>query len=139
MAGDLTIGAANVTATSGFGPGDGIAGENLTPGQPIYQKSSDNLYYRSSAQNQTLANAAGLTLNTAYTGQPIRFARTGTITLAASGALVTKGVPYAVSHNAGKIAPASDLGSGDFYSQIGIGASNTTIQLAIAPSGIAQA
>lgn len=82
------------------------------------------------------APCRGIALHGASSGQPLRVQTGGSITI---GATVAVGALYVVSLTAGAIAVYGDLGSGDYVTIIGVGASSTVISLNIFRSGIAKA
>lgn len=125
---NLSITAANVKANTGASYNKQyVAGENLTPGQPVYLNSSSK-WVRASTSNATTANAAGITLNTAAANQTMTVQTAGNITI---GATVSPGKIYAVSSNTGLICLDSDLTTGDYVTVLGYANTNTTLMINI--------
>src|SRR5581483_1775072 len=111
LAADLTITAASVVPYTSPVPlySDGTAGATITAGQPVYLDSATNTYKLSlAAGTATEATAAGIAVNGASAGQPVRIQTSGDLDL---GATLTVGRVYVLSANAGKIAPVTDLAS----------------------------
>ena len=125
---NLSITAANVKANTGASYNKQyLAGENLTPGQPVYLNSSSK-WMKAGTGNATVANAAGITLNTASANQTMTVQTAGNITI---GAAVSPGKIYVVSSNSGLICLNSDLTTGDYVTVLGYANSNTTMILDI--------
>ena len=83
-----------------------------------------------------LAEVAGITVNGAASGQPIRYQKSGGINV---GATLTVGQTYINSTNAGGIAPISDLQTGSYVSILGVATSATNLKLGIINSGTVRA
>jgi len=124
---NLTITAANV------GIGDNtflqqiVVGEAVTIVQPVYL-SSDGKWYKANANSRDAAAARGLTFCKAAANGKCYVLIVGEISL---GAILTKGVQYAVSATSGLICPVGDLGSGKFQRILGV-AKDTEI-LSVSP------
>jgi hypothetical protein len=115
---DITITAANVLLTSGRSD-TGTAGATITAGQPIYLDASDSNKAKLAQCDGTAAevDAVGIALHAATTGQPIRWAVSGsTINI---GATTAKNLAYVVSATAGGVAPSTDLDSGKRITWLG--------------------
>ena len=124
---NLSITGANVKANTGASYNKQyLAGENLTPGQPVYLDSSSK-WMKAGTGNSTVANAAGITLNTASANQTMTVQTAGNITI---GAAVSPGAIYVVQ-NSGLICLHSDLTSGNYVTVLGYANSNTTLILDI--------
>ena len=82
LATDLSITAANVAPSSGAQYADGTAGATITAGQAVYLDTSANTYKLADC-DATAATAviAGIALNGASSGQPIKIQTAGTITI----------------------------------------------------------
>jgi hypothetical protein len=138
---DLIITAANITpgSVSGLSPikQTGTAGASITAGQAVYVNSSDGkVYLADSDLSAAAAAAVGVSLHAALTGQPITYLTGGPLNF---GAILTAGLYYVVSHNAGGIAPSADLASG-WYSTLLMYAYSTSIGVVTpTPTGIAVA
>lgn len=137
---DLAPTAANVVKTSDttFGAAANY-GETITAGMAVYKKTSDGLLYKADA-NVTTAEAvvAGIAMNSGSAGQPASYATGGSITLGAvtGGAA---GVPVALSTTAGGICPDGDVGSGSYYTFIGVMTSATVLKLGLIVTNITHA
>jgi len=85
----------------------GIAGVAIKPGQAVYADvSAGNLIKLASASTARQANTlVGLSLGSADPNQPITYAVGGDI---AVGSVLLSGAVYALSNNAGSIAPITD-------------------------------
>ncbi len=133
---DLSITAANVVPDDGYNYADGIAGETLTAGMPVYLKSSDTRYWKSDTNSATaeVRTVAGITLNGASAGQPVRVMSSGTVTI---GATVAVGTIYVLSGTAGAIAPSTDLVSGWYTHILGIATTAAKIKLNLFTGSVA--
>lgn len=106
---------------------------------PLYEDTSDNGDLKG-ADADVLATAVfkGFALNDAADGQPQEFGYgEGTLTVGGTG--VTVGQVYVVSTTTGGIAPYSDLGSGDYVTYLGVGATSSTIACDPHTSSVAKA
>lgn len=134
---DLTITDASVLWT---GKKDtGRAGGTITPGMPVYKDTTDNNDLKAAdASASASAEFAGFALNSAADGQPLEYGYgEGTLTVGGTG--VSVGATYVVSATAGGIAPEGDIGSGEFMTYLGVGASTSTIKCAPHSTGVAHA
>jgi hypothetical protein len=116
---DLSQTAANVNLVSGP-TGSGTAGGTITAGMPVYKDTTDSNHLKAAdADAAASAVLAGVALHGAADGQPLTYAKPGaTIDW---GATLTKATLYVVSTTAGGVAPAADLGSGDYITGLCIG------------------
>ena len=132
---DLTITAANVVQTAGD-VSDGTAGGTITAGMPLYKDAADLGHLKAAADTSaTVSACVGIALHGASDGQPLKYARNGSINL---GATLTVGMPYVVSA-AGLIAPIIDGATGDFITVLGIATTASNLSLQIHVGGIALA
>lgn len=134
---DLTITDASVLWT---GKKDtGRAGGSVTPGMPLYRDTTDNNDLKpADASASASAEFAGYALNQAEDGQPVEFGYgEGELTIGGTG--VSVGQTYVISANAGGIAPESDLGSGEFFTYLGVGSTTSKIKSAPHSTGVAHA
>lgn len=133
---DLVITAANVLAGSDAITGSGIAGATITAGQTLYQDASDSNELKPADSNAGASTSAavGIALHAALTGQPIKYVKSGSITI---GATVAVGTIYVVSNNAGGIAPSSDLAQGWYTTILGIATTTAIIDVSIKSGGVA--
>ena len=130
---DITITAANVKAASGGVFADGTAGASITQGQPIYFDSTTNTLKLSDANGTGAKTCIGVALNAAESGQPIRYQKSGPITI---GGTLVAGTVYAVSATAGGIAPLADITTGDDVIILGVAKSTSVLQLDIQVPGV---
>lgn len=116
-----------------------VAGEEIVPGQSVYLDPSDSKYKLSDANIEAKKSCDGIALTHSRSGQSLVIfdtSKTDTITL--GGASMTAGTIVVVSpNNAGGLAPASDLASGDYVTVIGIATAATTLRVQPINSGIA--
>jgi len=136
---DLTITASQVQ------PGDinantkeGTAGASITAGQPLYADASaqGKLKPADADLSSAAATCVGIAVHAAESGQPIRYQRTGDITLGAAAAM-TAGTIYVVSDTAGGIMPSADLEAGDRVSILGVAISASVLRLRLLNSDVA--
>lgn len=135
---DLTQTAANVHAHSGASIRLVQAGEAITPGQPVYKLAADGKHYKADASTVAEAVAVGIALGYAPADTnwfPMLYE--GDIDV---GATLAVGQTYVVSANAaGAIALESDIGSGEFVTNLGVAVAADKLTLKINVSGIAHA
>lgn len=133
---DLSVTAANVLP-SGTNPvtADGVAGETITAGQAVYLDSTTRQYFKADCDSATAAvrQAAGIALNGASAGQPLRIQTKGDIVI---GATMTAGLAYFLSKTAGAICVYADVASGGYAGLIGISKSTTVLSLSPNYSGV---
>jgi hypothetical protein len=125
---DLVITAASVLPSTNAVSQTGTAGEALTAGQALYQKSADSKWYKADCNSATaeVRAAKAIALTGSAAGQPVVVQTGGRITI---GATVAAGTAYYLSGTAGGIRPAADNTTGDYPQVIGMGVSTTDIQL----------
>lgn len=126
----ITITAANVALVSGAPLGDQQAGEAFIAGSSVYQ--ADNGTWLKAQGDGTEIEAgknnAGVALFTADAAGA-RGSIAGPGCVVAYGAVLTKGILYIVGDTAGSIYPASDLGSGDQMTVLGVAISTSQLKL----------
>jgi hypothetical protein len=104
---DLTVTAASVLWTSGTKQ-TGVAGATVTAGQAVYLDSTTStLKLAQSDGTAAEADAVGVALHAAGSGQPLVYASQGAVINI--GATTTKATTYVVATTAGGIAPQADL------------------------------
>ena len=132
---DVTVSTADVQAPSGVSAQSGYnAGEAIDAGEAIYLDSSTSTMKLSDADGSATSACIGIAVNSAATGQPVQWIKTGnTITLSSN---FTIGQVYVVSGTAGKIAPYSDLTTGDYVTILGVATTASTLKLTIIESGV---
>lgn len=135
---DITVTAANVHPYSDATRQLVQAGEAITPGQPVYLKSSDSKYYKcDSNAGLEESGAAGIALGYAPAADDYFTMQTaGDIDL---GATLTVGEIYVVSGTAGGIAPCGDLTTGWYTTILGIATTAAKLQMDIHKGQIAHA
>ena len=133
---DISITPGSVLAYADVVPIDGIAGAAITAGQVVYLDTSvtpNTLLLADCDASATTATVAGIALTGASTGQPVKYAKSGEITI---GGTVTVGELYVLSGTAGGIAPEGDLASGDYVSFLGVGTTAARIRFNLLNSGV---
>lgn len=121
----VSITAASVAKTSSTQSVNGVAGETITAGQPVYLKAADGRLWK--ALNTTLAASqiVGIALHGSLAGQPLAYAVPGyNLTI---GATLVLGSWYFVGGTAGTIVPAGDIATGAFAQCLGYADSTTTL------------
>jgi hypothetical protein len=110
------------------------AGEAITQGQPVYQSSVDEKYYRcDSNASEEAAQCVGIaTSPAAADGDYVTICRSGIINL---GATLTQAEAYAVGATAGSVVPTSDLTTGDYITLLGVAISTSELLLDISITG----
>jgi hypothetical protein len=104
---DLTVTAASVLFTSGTKV-PGVAGASITAGQGVYLDGTTSTLKLAQCDGTAAeADAVGIALHAAGTGQPLVYAGQGS--LINIGATTTKATTYMVSATAGGVAPQADL------------------------------
>jgi hypothetical protein len=104
---DLTVTAASVLWTSGTKQ-TGVAGATVTAGQAVYLDSTTStLKLAQSDGTAAEADAVGIALHAAGSGQPLVYASQGAVINI--GATTTKATTYVVATTAGGVAPQADL------------------------------
>lgn len=136
---NLSQTAANVSLTnvSGARVEQGIAGEAITQGQPVYLLSTDSKHYQCDADLSAAASVCvGIALTPAATDEYFLIAKPGsTIDV---GATLTVGETYAVSATKGAICPLSDITTGGYPTILGVATTTGKLPLNIIASGVAK-
>lgn len=131
---------ADLTLAGDPTPGDGCeirhttAGEAISAGESIVVSSGEALLSDADSATAALNACSGIALNDAADGQPLAYAKSGTVNMGTTS--VTVGTVYVVSSTAGGIAPAADLATGDVVSIIGVGSGASAIDLSVVNTGI---
>ncbi|NNH56914.1 hypothetical protein HLI01_08845 [Rhizobium laguerreae] len=133
---DLVITAASVLAASNAERDQGIAGEAIAAGKPIYLASTTNRWMLADSNSATAEarQPKAVALNGAAVGQPVSFQKSGDITI---GATLVAGTSYYLSDTPGGICPLADVGTGEYVVLIGIAKSTTVLQLSFQYPGVA--
>lgn len=138
---DLTVTANSVVPvadvngnTTSLFPAQGIAGEAITQGQPVYRKASDGKLYKADANvTSAEAEALGIALSAGASGQYITYWSEGTINL---GATLVVGTIYIVSVNAGGIAPISDLATSSWVTILCYAETTSVAKMLLTVTGV---
>ena len=130
---DISITAASVLKTSDTSTANGIAGETITAGMPVYINGSDsNKLWKCIDTSAAAAACVGVALHASLAGQPLTYATSGSVTYSS---VLTVGAPLFVSDNAGGLRPLGDAGTGDYATLVGIPSSTTNLILHIKATG----
>lgn len=130
---NLTITAANVSMTNSTEVDVGIAGEALTPGQPVYlDESTDKWMKAESGDLQAKAKAGRIVMTPAAANARVLLASDGIVNI---GATVVPNTVYVLSATSGLLCPLADLVATDWVTIIGIANSTSTLKLTIDPQG----
>jgi len=134
---DLTITNTALLKSSAGQTQSGTCGEAIACGDVIYIKAADSKYYKAQSDGTAEeATVAGIALNTTHAAnQPVTFANFDAAF--GIGATVAAGTFYYLSATAGKICPFADLVATNRVSQIGSGATTSTIRLQPINTGVA--
>lgn len=120
---DLTVTAGSVLFTSGTKL-TGVAGAAITAGQGLYLDSATTtLKLAFSAGTAAEADAVGIALHSAGSGQPVTYAAHGS--LINIGATTAKTTTYVASATAGGVAPQADLVSTNKIVRLGYATATT--------------
>ena len=130
---DLVIGATGVAKGPGAFTDERNTSLIVFQGRAMYLK-DDGTLGLCDASTEAKAKAWGLTLNSAAGGQPVRVIRSGQVDL---GVALAAGEPYVISSTLaqGFLMPASDLGSGDWTTLVGVAVDAQYLDVHIAHGG----
>lgn len=134
---DLSITASAVLANSGARTENGVAGEAITAGRLVYRDATSGQYFLSDSNAAAAASRVvrAMALNGGSTGQPLTVARPGAeITM---NAVLTAGVTYYLSDTPGGICALADVGTGEYFTPIGVAKSTTVLVFNPTMSGVA--
>ena len=133
---DIVITAANVVAGATATTETGKAGAAINAGQIVYPDPVDGSYKLAQNNSGTAAtrSPAAMALTSAAIGQPLVVAKAGPVTV---GAVLTVGVGYYLSANAGGICPVADLGTGKYPALIGFAQSTSQLTIRFQEAGVA--
>ena len=132
---DLVVTAANVARVDGSMQTKN-AGVAISAGESVYPDSNGVLQLCDHATTAVEAQCGGVALNDAATGQPCTYLTSGNFD---PGAAVVVGTVYVVGAANGGIAPAADVGTGDFITVIGVANATDNIKMGLLPAGVAVA
>lgn len=114
----------------------GTAGSAIALGDFVYRDSADS-YKLKPADTTSAAKAAvaGIALNAAASGEPVRIQTAGRITL---GASLSVGMVYVLSgtSGAGNMCPVTDLDNTEYLTLLGACSASATLDLKLWASGI---
>lgn len=133
---DITQTAANVKIGSHTSFSAVTAGSAVVPGDQVYSDSTDSGKYKPcTTASEAAATAVGMALTAASTDENfcLMFYQNGETF--DPGGTVTAGTTYGVSDNAGKFAPESDWGTGDYMSITGTGTTASLIKVGLNVTG----
>lgn len=131
---DLSITAASFVPGANAKYRQGVAGETVTQGQPLYVKSSDNRLYKADADASAEASlVVGIASNAGSAGQVIDYVyEDDDLTV---GATMTMANVYVTSGTAGGIAPFADFANGDYLTVLLVPKSTTKAVLKLVAAG----
>lgn len=136
---DLSITAANVVASANATIlRQYNAGATVTAGQVVYLDANSKwqpMDANASATGNDPANTRGIALGGAANNQPLAVATKDS--WFTPGASLTNSASYYASPNAGGIAPAADITSGNYATFLGVARSTTVLNLNPTAAGIA--
>lgn len=112
-----------------------IAGEAIDAGELIYKKASDSKAYLAQIDGtEEEADAIGIAVVSAGTGQPVVYQTSGP--LAMGSVFTAAGAVVMASRTAGKLAPIADLSTSDFLTLVGWSTSATTLNISLQKTGV---
>jgi hypothetical protein len=130
---DITVSSSLVQPSETAPFESGVCAASFTAGQLGYLDGSLNKWKLAVATAQPAAAARGVATANYSTGQIGRFQTHETLNL---GGGVSVGTVYAVSTNAGGIAPIADVTTGNWITPVAVGATTNNLSLNIFRSGI---
>ena len=134
---EITITPADVLKTNTTSVQEGIAGATITAGMALYiDTAASGVLKPCDADSVASTVCAGLALHGAATGQPIKYATGGDLTISS---VMTVGRIYLVSQaTAGSLCVDADILQGDFVSIVGVASTATNLKININNSGVAR-
>lgn len=134
---DLSITAANVVADAGSTVSSSTAGATITAGDALYIDSADsNKVKPCDADVAASAVCVGIALNSASSGQPVNYQKSGTLTI---GATVAVGVAYYVTPNTGGLGAWAEVQADDYATLVCVGASTSKVMIVLGATGAVKA
>ena len=135
---DLSITAASFVPGANAKYRQGVAGETVTQGHPLYLRTSDNRLYKADADaSAEAALVVGIAANAGSAGQVIDYVyEDDDLTV---GATMTMANVYVTSGTAGGIAPFADFANGDYLTVLLVPKSTTKAVLKLVAAGAAAA
>lgn len=130
---DLVITPANVVAGANAQKIPGIAGATITAGQVVYRDPATGKFLLADANGTADARTpTGIALHGASLDQPLMVMTEGDVNL---GATLTVAATYYLSDTPGGVAPAADVGAGEFVTVLGVAASASNFKMRMVISG----
>lgn len=125
---DLTLTATSVAPGANAVTIQGVAGETITAGQPVYLAAATGKWMKADCDSATAEArvATGIALGGAAINQALVIQTAGDITI---GATLTLGTAYYLSKTAGGICPFADLTTGAYPQLIGFAKSTSVLAL----------
>jgi hypothetical protein len=113
-----------------------LADDTIALAAAIWADASDQSKMKNADANLSALGATvrGLALTPAVAGQWVSYITAGDVDL--GSALLTMGVAYVLSRNAGKICPIADLASGDFLTIVGYPVTTQILRVRMVITGI---
>jgi hypothetical protein len=139
---DIVITASAVVAGNGAQTKTGTAGAAIAAGDIVYLDTATTGKWQLADSDAASAEARGQTsnigvaLNSAALNQPIVVQTSGPVTL---GAVLTAGQALYLSDTPGKLCPVADISGGDYFTLMGLAASNSVMNVDPQYSGVASA
>lgn len=114
-----------------------LAASNIGPGNAVWEINT-NYVALANATNVNAARLAGITVDFAYTGQPITYVAAGTMGHFGNAALATAHA-VVLSPNAGLFCNHADLTTNHYVSKLGWANNASTVALSIEVTGLQRA
>lgn len=115
-----------------------IANATIAAGKSVYRDATNGRKAAlADASVEASAEAIGIAVNDAESGEPVTIALSGN-SITVAGAAFTKGLSYWVSATAGGIAPEADLLAAEYKTLLGVASSTTVLKLNVYISGITE-
>jgi hypothetical protein len=130
---DLTITATSVIPGAAAVLEQGIFGETITAGQPVYKAAATQKWMKADTDSATaeVRVATAIAVTGGAVNQYGLVQKSGSITI---GATLSAGVAYYLSGTAGGICPVADVAAGDYTQIIGLATSTTVLKLSFLAS-----
>lgn len=112
-----------------------IFGEAVSPGDPVYLKSSDSKHYKCVNTALESSRCRGISISYGEDGT-YGYIVSDAGTVVDVGGTATQGTVFVVSSTAGEIEPDVDLATTEYITILGVGNSSSQLQLNINITGI---
>jgi hypothetical protein len=132
---DLVITEENVRIPSGTPVAFALAAQNMGAGNLVYRLNTTHVQLANAA-DPNAAGAIGVTVDKAFTNQPVGYVTAGAVLNAAT---IPVGHVLVVSPNSGKACNHGDLSTNHYLTIVGYGANASAIALAIQATGVQRA